>query len=63
MCRSIVCEQIASWLHAEPVMAVIALLFIAMGLFRLAVRGRWLTIFAILASWAVAGAVIIWMLP
>lgn len=46
------------WLQANPVFAVAALVIALLSVYRLAVRGRWLVILAIVLGWVFIGAVV-----
>jgi hypothetical protein len=55
-------DEVYGWVSANPVFVVVALLIVAAVLFRLASRGRWLVIIAMVAGWAVMAAVASWWL-
>jgi hypothetical protein len=63
MCRFALCEQFYGWLHAGHVFPGLGLLIVAFTVYRLVMRGRWITMLAILAGWAVIALVVLQMLP
>ena len=62
MCGS-VCEQISSWFQVNPIIMVVGTVMIALTMFRLARRGRWLVIFAMIAGWIVVATLVMRILP
>ncbi len=63
MCRFAVCEQIYGWLHADPAYAGLGLLIVAWTIYRIVLRGKLITVFAILAGCAVIALVVSRTLP
>lgn len=61
-CRA-VCHQLAGWLHAYPAIGAVGALLVMAAVFRLARRGRWLTILGMIAIWIVMATLIGWVFP
>lgn len=55
-------DEISGWVHANPILVVIVVLGVALAIFRLARRGRWPVIVAMVAGWAVMLAAGAWWL-
>lgn len=60
MCKSFLCQELARWIQANPTAMYIGAVFVLAVLFRLATRGRWLTICAVIAIWAIVARIVIW---
>ncbi|BBZ27557.1 hypothetical protein MMAD_18520 [Mycolicibacterium madagascariense] len=59
MCQSFPCHHVAQWVSANPAALYVGVLFAALTLFRLARRGRWIVVFAVLIVWAIAGGIVL----
>jgi hypothetical protein len=59
MCRWSVCQSIGAWFHANAVLYGIVGIAVLLTLFRLATRGRWLTLFLVLGIWAIVASIIL----
>ncbi|MCV7015264.1 hypothetical protein [Mycolicibacterium madagascariense] len=46
-------------MSANPAALYVGVLFAALTLFRLARRGRWIVVFAVLIVWAIAGGIVL----
>jgi hypothetical protein len=56
MCSSPLCQEIHGWVHANPIIVGLALLFAVATIYRLGVRGRWITIVIMVIGWVALAA-------